>query len=190
MLIKVEIQGVSPLLLNRFNEAAQEKSANATSAVHGGKKAAPREQAHPKLYLDSNGNPVLPGPNLFRAIIDAGTFIKSGKSKVTTMRSSLVPAGIALLELELPIAPAKWETDSRAVVIPATGGRIMCHRPRFDQWNVKFTLDVDQTLFSEITVRELLDLAGQRIGIGDFRPARKGPFGRFKVVNWKLDKKS
>ena len=190
MLIKVEIAGVSPLLLNRFTEAAQEKSGNATSAVHSGKKGTPREQSEPKLYRDSNGAPVLPGPNLFRAIVDAGSFIKSGKSKVTTMRSSLVPAGVALMELELPITPGKWEPDSRAVVIPATGGRIMCHRPRFDQWSVKFSLDIDQTLFADTLVRELVDLAGQRIGVGDFRPARKGPFGRFKVTNWKVDKKS
>ena len=190
MLIKVEIAGVSPLLMNRFTESAQEKSTNGTGAVHVGKKGTPREQAESKLYTDSNAHPVLPGPNLFRAIIDAGTFVKSGKSKITTMRSSLVPAGVALLDLELPISPAKWEPDSRAVVIPSTGGRIMCHRPRFDQWGVKFDLDVDESMFSVALVRELLDLAGQRIGVGDFRPARKGPFGRFKVVNWKMDKKS
>lgn len=190
MLIKVEIQGVSPLLMNRFTEAAQEKSGNSTSAVHGGRKGSPREQAEPKLYVDSTAHPVLPGPNLFRAIVDSGVFIKAGKSKITTMRSSLVPAGIALLELELPIAPGRWEPDSRAVVIPATGGRIMCHRPRFDQWGAKCTLDVDPSLFADALVRELVDLAGSRIGVGDFRPARKGPFGRFKVVGWRVDKKS
>jgi hypothetical protein len=34
-------------------------------------------------------------------------------------------------------------------------------------------------------LREIVDAAGKRIGLGDFRPACKGPFGRFCVVNWK-----
>jgi hypothetical protein len=190
MLINVEIQGISALLCNRFHDAAALAVENGTSAVHGGKKGTPREQCELRLYRDTTGHCVLPGPNLFRSIIDAGTFIKSGKSKITTMRSSLVPAGVALLELELPIAPGKWEADSRAVVNPSTQGRMICHRPRFDEWRVKFTLDIDTTLFSPATVRELVDLAGSRIGVGDFRPARKGPFGRFKVTGWKIDKKS
>ena len=31
---------------------------------------------------------------------------------------------------------------------------------------------------------QLVDDAGQKIGLGDYRPARKGPFGRFSVVSW------
>ena len=33
-------------------------------------------------------------------------------------------------------------------------------------------------------MREILDAAGKRIGLGDFRPARKGPFGKFTVTHW------
>jgi hypothetical protein len=185
MLINVQIQGVSPLLCNRFHEAAQEKASNGSTLTLRGEKGTPREQAEPKLYLSSEGKPVIPAPNLSAAIVEAGKFVKSGKSKLTTVRSSLIPAGLAIVEIEIPIAPAKWEVDSRAVVIPATGGRVMCHRPRFDEWTLKCTLDVDGNFFSERLVRELLDLAGARIGLGDFRPSRKGPFGRFKVSSWK-----
>jgi hypothetical protein len=30
----------------------------------------------------------------------------------------------------------------------------------------------------------VIDAAGKRVGLGDFRPACKGPFGRFVVTNW------
>lgn len=33
-------------------------------------------------------------------------------------------------------------------------------------------------------VRELFDIAGSKIGLGDFRPDRRGPFGRFTVTMW------
>lgn len=188
MLIKCAIEGVSPLLMNRFTEAAQEKVSAATTASFQGKKGTPREQAEPKLYRREDGKPFIPAANLLAAIVQAGSFIKSGKSKLTTMKSSLVPAGVGISEVELLLTGAPWEVDSRAVVIPATGGRVMCHRPRFDAWKLACTLEIDDELFSDALVRELLDLAGKRIGLGDFRPARRGPFGRFKVTEWKKQK--
>lgn len=181
MLITCSIRGVTPLLHNRFTETQQP---GGSGPVHHGQKPLPREQAQAKLYVGSDGKPVLPGVNLFRAIIDAGVFIKSGKSKLTTMKSSLVPAGAQIAEIELPITPGAWEVDSRSVVIPSTGGRIMAHRPRFDDWKVTFSLQVDDSMFSDSLMRELVDMAGQRIGVGDFRPSRKGPFGRFRVERW------
>lgn len=186
MLIEVKIEGVSPLLQNRFTDAAALAVSNGSSSALQGSKPPPREQAQAKLYVDSNGLPVIPSPNLLACLVDAGRHLKAGKSKVSTMRSSLVPAGIQIQEIELPITPRKWECDSRPVVVPSTGGRIVAHRPRFDEWSVKFTLDVDPDVFGERIVRELVDIGGKRCGLGDFRPARRGPFGRFKVVSWKV----
>lgn len=188
MLINIEVQGISPLLCNRFHEAAQAQVSSGTSGALRGKKALPREQAEPKVYRSMDGKAVLPGPNLLAAIVEAGKFVKSARSKLTTTRSSLIPAGIAIVEPEMLLLPGKWEVDSRAVVIPATQGRVMCHRPRFDEWRIKLTLDIDDSLFSPTLVRELVDIAGQRVGVGDFRPSRRGPFGRFKVTGWKEQK--
>lgn len=185
MLIEVKLEGVSPMLMNRFTDAAALAVSSGTSSAIQGAKPGPRDQAAAKVYAGSDGKPVLPAPNLLACLVDAGRHIKAGRSKISTARSSLVPAGIGIVELELPIVPAKWEVDSRPVVIPSTGGRIIAHRPRFDAWAVKFTLDVDGEIFSATVVRELVDIGGKRIGIGDFRPARRGPFGRFKVVGWR-----
>lgn len=184
MNILIEIKGLTPLLCNRFTDASA--LGNGTSAaIKTGKKGTPREQAEPKLYLDSERKPGIPGANLFAAIISAGKFIKAGKRTLTTAKSSLVPAGLVVLDVHCPLRPAKWEVDSRSVVIPATGGRIMCHRPRFDAWEVGFAVEVDETLFSPDLVRQLVDEAGKKVGLGDFRPERRGPFGRFIVTSWK-----
>ncbi len=185
MRIKTTLEGTAPLLCNRFHEAAQQKVENGNSTVFVGHKGTPREQAESKLYRDSDGRCVMPGPNLFASLIEAGKFIKAGKSKLSTNRSSLVPAGLAVEQIEMLIQPGKWEVDSRAVVVPSTGGRIMCHRPRFDAWRISVDLAVDETMFGEPVVRDLVDFAGSRVGLGDFRPQRRGPFGRFKVVSWK-----
>jgi len=30
-----------------------------------------------------------------------------------------------------------------------------------------------------------VDAAGKRIGLGDFRPQTKGPFGKYVITDWK-----
>lgn len=192
MKISVTIQGLTPLLMNRFTEAAEVAVSGGTTVTFKGNKGTPREQAEPKRYADGDGSLYVPGSNIFAALIAAGAFHKAGKSKLTTMKTSLIPAGLMVDELICPLhapdgsALTAWEVDSRSVVIPSTGGRIMCHRPRVDEWRCTFTLDVDETMFAPNLIRAVVDDAGKKIGLGDYRPARKGPFGRFAVVGWEV----
>lgn len=193
--ISVEIQGASPILMNRFTDGnAAQVSAGTSSAIKVNEKGTPRQQAEPKLYLTGDGKPMIPGPNVFSGITAAGKFHKAGRKQITTGRSSLVPAGVQVEELECllvdpfkPDAQIQWEVDSRSVVIPSTGGRIMCHRPRFDAWKLPFTLIVDGKMFDEALVRALVDDFGSKIGLGDWRPDRKGPMGRFNVTKWQRE---
>lgn len=187
--ISVTIEGISPLLMNKFTDEAMAKADGGNSLAIVGDRGTPREQAAPKVYTDSMGHPVIPGPNIFACIMQAGIYRKAGKKQITTGRSSLIPAGMNVNDVECPVldpqlGPAKWEVDTRAIVNPSTKGRRGCHRPRFDQWRLSFSLDVDVDMFDPKLVRQLIDDAGSRVGLGDFRPDRKGPFGRFKVIAW------
>lgn len=188
MRIKIEIEGVTPLLMNRFTDQNEIQVTSGTSATYKSGKGTPREQAEPKRYADSKGMLYIPGPNIFATLVAAGVFHKVGKSKLTTMKTSLIPAGITIEDIVCPLNTDQWEVDSRSVVIPSTGGRIMCHRPRVDTWVCPFTLDIDDTMFSPALVRALIDDAGKKIGLGDYRPSRKGPFGKFVVKTWAVQK--
>lgn len=79
-----------------------------------------------------------------------------------------------------------FEIDSRPVVIPATKGRIMRHRPRLNAWGSEFFLEVDESLVDLTLVHECLSEGGARLGIGDFRPEKGGPFGRFQITSWSV----
>jgi len=185
MEIQVTIKGMTPILMNRFTEKNEVAVSGGTSTVAIGDRGSPRAQATEKAYIDKKGTLYVPGPNIFSCLIQAGKFHKVGKSKVTTQKSSLVPAGISMMDMVCSLDTKKFEVDSRSVVIPSTGGRIMCHRPRVDDWSLTFTLDVDTKMFDPKFVRTLVDDAGKKVGLGDFRPDRKGPFGRFVVTKWK-----
>lgn len=187
--IHVTIEGVTPLLLHRFTDAAAQAATASTRTVAVGEHGSPKEQAAQSLYVDDDERPIIPQPNLFRCIMDAGKFFKAGKSKVTTQKSSMIPACLEIEEMYFPIEHSQpWEVDARPVRIPSTGGRILRYRPMFHDWRLNFTLNLDTDLLSEKLLREIVDAAGKRIGLGDFRPDCKGPFGKFVVVNWECEK--
>lgn len=183
--IEITIAGVTPLLMNRFTDAAQLKATSGTAMSTVGERGTPKAQAEAVLYTDENGVIGIPAPNLYRSILDAGKFFKAGKSKVTTLKSSLIPACLTIDAMFIPIESKEpWTVDTRPVRIPATGGRILKHRPCFNDWALSFVAELDTTIISATLLREIVDAAGKRIGLGDFRPDCKGPFGKYVVTRW------
>ena len=186
MELHITIQGITPLLCNKFTDAAAQKaSSGSTTAMTTADRGTPLEQAEARLYIDEEGVEMIPNPNLFRCILDGGKFFKAGKSKITTLKSSLIPACLTIDQLTIPIVSKEgWTVDTRPVRIPSTGGRILCHRPIFNDWELSFSCDLDTEIIGEKLFRDIVDASGKRIGLGDFRPDCKGPFGRFKVTHW------
>ena len=183
--VLVKIMGVTPILQHKFDESAEQgKQTRNVVQNHG----SPREQAE-KVCMKSGHTFYFPGTWIASTIREAG-----GSHKLRGSRKSakyVVPAAVRVQEIEITILDAdgkpasNFEVDSRPVMIPATKGRIMRHRPRFDTWQAVFTLLINDNLLPEEFVHQLLNEAGEQQGIGDFRPATKGPFGCFRVVEWK-----
>ena len=59
--------------------------------------------------------------------------------------------------------------------------RILRTRAKFDEWGVRFIVEVDQELVDKAQLSAWLDIAGRRIGLGDWRPEKSGHYGRFQL---------
>lgn len=187
MRIDVEITGTTGLICNRFHDEAAEKATNGSrAATAAGDRGTPKEQAEKKLYYGADGKTlIIPQPNLLRCIVDGGSFHKAGKNKITTQKSSLLYACLDIEAAEIPLLhKEQWRVDTRAVRIPSTGGRILAYRPMFDDWSLRFTATLDTDVIGVKLLRSIVDDAGKKVGLGDFRPATKGPYGKFVVTQW------
>lgn len=171
--VDVTITGVTPLLMHRMP----------LEPVEAIEKKTPDEQAEISAYRlnGPTSNLYLPGVNLWRSLI-AGAAYSKGKGRASLQRNAA--AGLFVTPERLDLGLATYRVDSRAVVVPATKGRVIRHRPVIDQWRVSFTLEYDETLLSDRQVRQIVDDAGSRVGVLDYRPEKKGPFGRFRVDGW------
>ena len=168
---KVKIKGISPLLMHSFPLVE----------IKNIEKMAKEEQAEIAAYRDPKGKLYVPGVAIQRTLVNAAKFSK-GKGRATLQMTAaaclMITPERALLDNQ------SYSIDSRPVVMPATHGRVMRHRPRFDDWALEFEMTWDSSLMTEKQVRQVVDDAGQLVGLLDFRPQRMGSFGRFMVVSW------
>jgi hypothetical protein len=171
--ITCTIKGISPLLMHRFPLVP----------IEGLQKMSPADQAEHACYRDPDTRQLyIPGLNFQRALVSAAKFSK-GKGRASLQTE--ICACVLVQPERASLGVEKYAVDSRPVVVPATKGRILAHRPRLDRWQATFEIEYDPTLLNESQLRKIVDDAGSRVGVLDFRPERKGPFGRFIVVNWK-----
>lgn len=170
--IKCEITGTSPLLMHRF--PMEEISAL--------EKKSKEEQAEVAAYRDPDTEELyIPGVAFQRCLISAAVYSK-GKGRASLQKP--VAACVLVSPERASLGVKQYNVDSRPVVISATKGRIVRHRPRLEKWNTTFTIEYDDELLTEQQLRQVVDDAGSRVGLLDFRPEKKGPFGRFMVVHW------
>ena len=162
-ILEITIKGRTPLLCNRFGDEQQQGATTGHRSSITTAKDNVRDEAAGRLYVTEEGTPFIPGTNILRCIIDAGKYHKIGRAKVTTQKSSLIPAAVAINTIVVPIqSEGGWKVDTRPVRIPATGGRILRHRPCFDDWSLTFVVELDTTIISEPIFRAIVDDAGHQ----------------------------
>jgi hypothetical protein len=151
-------------------------------------KTTPREVAAKAVYRDKQGRFFFPSGAITRLLREAGANHKqrgNRKSMKYVIPGAVFLTDEAVLLLGSDDNPvADFEVDSRPVTIPSTKGVVMRHRARFELWRSVFTLEIADDILPPEFVLQLLTEGGRSIGIGDFRPEKGGPFGRFQVTAW------
>jgi len=174
---KTEIKGITPLLHNKPEEYGFD--------VEWVEKKASNEyekEALKKLYINSDGKIYQPATHIERALIEAGKKIKvKGAGKATY--SKLFGSMITIPQMDILHKNPEYEIYKTLVVIPSTKGRVMRYRPMFKEWKLVFEIEFEDEISAE-AVKEALEIAGKYIGIGDWRPEKKGKFGKFQVTSF------
>ena len=184
--IEVWFEGVSPMLQHR---ATEEALSGKTRRNSPGSEDNPRDVAERAVYRLPSKQLAIPSAAVARMIREAGGAYKAKGSRKSL--KYLVPAAVLVLDelYGLYLSDRKtplmdYEVDSRPVTIPATKGRVMRHRARFNEWSCCVRLRINEAILDEKTVRQLCADGLQQIGLGDFRPEKGGPFGISTIVSW------
>jgi hypothetical protein len=185
--VEVDIQGTSDLLFHRYSvEAVAEKAAAAKNSA-----AKKTDDTESYLYRDDDGIVCLPGEYLRGAICSPGGAAKYRQDPRSPRKSALdlYKAGVIALTNLAPIVTSDGELakdadymDRRRVVVQRNA--VSRVRPAFHTgWTttVQFQINTPEYI-SDKDFKDVLDLAGRLVGVGDFRPT----FGRFTVMRFEI----
>ncbi len=187
--LTIRITGTSPLLMHSDRLAnpldpltiAHKKLTHKKTKTEDDLREIAKSDWMGGLYCDDKG-PYLPTMNLRRALVDGATQSKRG---VAVKGGTMILGDRAHLIYKGPKDPeALWLlpefVDARGVVNSGKA-RVIRYRPRFIEWAVLFNLSYDPSKVEAELLLHDMSNAGRYTGIGDYRPAKGGAFGRFDV---------
>lgn len=174
--VEVTIKGITPLLMHRFRLEGADSTSKMRTGVPDWKK-----EAEFALYCDGEGVLYQPAEHIERAMTAAAGSLKIPGKRGATY-SKLVSSTVDVIPSTIPHKIQRYEIDARPVVVQRA--RIIRYRPRLDEWELDFTLQLNDDQLPIEVCKRILDDAGLYVGIGDFRPQRKGKFGKFMVTKF------
>lgn len=179
---KVKIKGKTPYMQHRMDDQKLEEwEKNRRLIVERDDIALEdRYRAEFHSYNDNKGF-YLPSEHIRGSLINAGAFLKSKVGNAKKSMKNVVAAQFMIKEEKLRL-PVYDEIDKRSAVNRNIKARIITIRPKWNNWNIEFTLQIDNDTITKETIQELINTAGNYVGIGSFRPTNNGMFGRFETT--------
>jgi len=177
--IDVKIKGLTPLLMNRLNPESLKTKSRMRMQTYSTDKDA--EQSAYMAEIEGKKQLYIPMEAIYSMMIQTA---KQYRVKRVSLSSLL--AGMMRIEPEkIPLGTDKYEVDERAVVIQKQ--RILKGRAKLPKWSAKFQIIYDSKRLPEgieATLKEILEDAGTRMGLLDYRPQHRGWFGTFVVESF------
>lgn len=196
MLFDVEIRGLRPIIhhsgtgIDPKHPANIEKSAlariTASNRTEDDEARLAELECQVALWLDEDGRPTIPAAALRSCIETAARRLRQGPQvreglvvdRVHEFRYDVDRYGDELTKLV--------QTTQFRIGVVVQRQRILRTRAMFEPpWGCRFTLDCDDELVDQQQLEAWLDIAGRRIGLGDWRPEKSGDYGRFETVSVK-----
>lgn len=192
MRYRIRIEGTAPLITHNGAAGLDTRSpANIEKASISKKRGSNRTEAdedrlreldcYTSLYLAADGSPTFPESALRACIEGAARKLKQGPQ----VREGLIVERIEEFVYDKSLGTTGDELAKSAqftVGVVVQRARVLRTRAKFDEWAIVFTVEVDEELVDQQQLTAWLDIAGRRLGLGDWRPEKSGHYGRFDTA--------
>lgn len=198
-----ELEGITPMLMHKPNLAVASDGPKRTNEK---KIPTPTEEAEAGAYRLDDRTLMVPAIWVQRNMIEAGKQFKNPsntrQTMVRTVAASLIPPPVLGFPIFGPDGEPlmEYEIDTRRAVVQRAA--IMRSRPMIPVgWSctVEMGFDTDPFQSGEVTdqlvtdlgmqwLLPLMRLGGSKLGLGDYRPEKSGPFGRYQVKRFAVER--
>jgi hypothetical protein len=214
--LKVEIEGITNLLMNKFSDKAREaiRTKQTKKAKKGQEARIPLlEFLYSIHYMHSvnidalweemESDNVQIGDDVTKYFegtmigFPATGFTKSMVNAIRNISGMNMKTGIQIFRVmpEHISNLVKINYDKIFIredigIIPATSGATLIYRPEFTGWSATLSICIDDSNISPEQTCNLLETAGFAVGVGDWRPVKSGNNGMFRIKKGETKKEA
>ena len=190
MLYHVRIQGETPIIQHSSDGLLPGNAASKEIKTITGKRGTNRTESDDarlrqletlnSLWREGDTNTITVPPQAIRACVE--------EAARKNRQGGPVREGLVVLETTFTYDVDRYgttlddlmdKTQFQSVVV-VQRNKIVRTRAKFDPpWSVDIVFDCDDELVDREKLEAWLDVAGRRIGLGDWRPSKSGTYGRF-----------
>lgn len=177
--MRVKVEGMTPLIVNKFSEKASQMMLDKQmkKATKGKEAKNPDEQFEQSIYKFSDGK-----RTGFPAVGFKAAMVRGAKQLGMAMTDSR--GRFHVLADEGDLVEIKGTPEKRQDMVRlATGVADIRFRGEYKTWSATITITYNASVISEEQLLQILQLAGFACGIGEWRPEKSssGSFGMFKI---------
>jgi len=177
--ILVPIRGTAPLIMSRFSEKAKAEMLNISQGKKTEKQPKdPAAEYAAALYHFKDGYG-FPSLAFKAATVSAARYYK--KLAMTELRQYLFFAGEVGPDGMRMVAINGEPTMREDTVRYKTGGTDLRYRPEFQNWTATLEVLYVTSALTRDSVVSLIEAGGMGVGIGEWRPERRGDFGTYEI---------
>ena len=175
---RYRVEGVSSLLMHSPEAMMEVGPAGPTAR----KIPTAEEEAEKGAYRDGEGFLYLPSAAFRASLMHGAGGRRIGRTAARTVLAGSVfntEPRTRLLDPETGEKLRSYRVHRSRVVVQRAS--IIRARPELERWGCLLELEVDLDFTNARQVEELLNISGRISGVGDFRPERRGPHGRYRA---------
>lgn len=184
----VPITGTAPLIVHNFSEKSRRQMLEAQQGKKKVKEVrdpqTEYEAAFYRLHFDDGrqayGFPV----TAFKAATTGAARFYDKSITMTALRQYLFMRGVITKADPQPLIEILGEPEMREDVVRLGGpsrSADLRYRPMFTQWSCVLPVTYVKSSIDRNSVLSLIDAGGMGIGIGEWRPEKRGEFGTYQI---------
>ncbi len=180
--LRVPLLGTAPLIVHKFSEKSKRQMLDAMQGRKTPKQPkdpqAEYEAAFYRLDDEGYGFPVI----AFKAAsVSACRFFGKAMPMTTARQCIFMDAEFSKVDGQ-KLARIVGEPHMREdVTRVGMGGTDLRYRPEFTEWQTEVEVTYVKSMLTRESVLSLIEAGGMGVGVGEWRPEKKGDFGTYQI---------
>lgn len=179
----VPIVGTMPLIVHNFSEKSKRQMLDAQQGRKSPKRVRDPQAEYEAAFYRTKDGYGFPVTAFKAATIGAARFYGKDVS-MTSLRQFIFMRGEISDNDAQALVPIYGEPRMREDVVRLGGpsrSADLRYRPEFPEWSTTLEVTYVKSSLSRESVLSLIDAGGLGIGVGEWRPEKRGEFGTFRV---------